>query len=90
MQVSRGFESLPLRNKTPGQSWDIRAGCLRVRGSSLGTVPVACPMVLLGWAFDVWYVTTWQVLAGLFTDRVRDHLLAFGAAVQVGQRGPAG
>jgi hypothetical protein len=39
-------------------------------------------MVLLGWAFDVWYVTTWQVLAGLFTDRVRDHLLAFGAAVK--------
>jgi hypothetical protein len=35
-------------------------------------------------------MTMWQVLAGVLTDRVRDHLLAFGAAVQVGQRGPAG
>ena len=45
-------------------------------------------MALLGWPFDALYVTTWQVLARLFTDRVRDHLLAFGAVVQVDQRCP--
>jgi hypothetical protein len=39
-----------------------------------------CPVVLLGWRFDVRRLTTWEVLAGLFTDRVRDHLLAFGSA----------
>ena len=85
MQVSRGFESLPLRNKTPGQSPSSRAGHLSICGSSLRTVPVTCPMLFLDWLFGGWYVTTCHVLAGLLTDRVRDHLLAFVAAVQVDQ-----
>ena len=38
MQASRGFESLPLRNKTPGQGGDNPSRVLRVCGSSLRTV----------------------------------------------------